>query len=138
MKIEKRAEIFTNLDELRLKLYAVLDATFAVVSSLLSIVLEAIENRKDSHSQNNSLMTIKDVAEYLRVNPRSVYQWVEKNDFPSLRAGIDLRFDKAEVDEWMKRDRKPIEPAPPLVVKFAASPDAAATRNKEQNGRTHI
>lgn len=138
MKSEKREEIFTNLDELRLKLYAVMDVIFALVNSLLSIVFEAIENRKDSPSQNNSLMTIKDVAEYLRVNPRSVYLWVEKNSFPSLRAGDDLRFDKAEVDEWMRRDRKTIEPAPLRVVKFAASPDAAATRNKEQNGRTHI
>jgi len=40
------------------------------------------------------LLTVPEVAEMLRVSPKTLYVWVERGDFPSLRVGGRIRFDR--------------------------------------------
>lgn len=48
------------------------------------------------------LMTLKEVARYLRLSGQTLYNMVEQGRIPVLRAGNRWRFRKSEVDEWMR------------------------------------
>ncbi len=48
------------------------------------------------------VMTVSEVAVYLRVNPQTVYRKAKTGELPALRIGRAIRFRKVELDEWMK------------------------------------
>jgi excisionase family DNA binding protein len=48
------------------------------------------------------LLTVRELAEYVRVNPFTVYRWVEQNRIPHLRVGRTLRFRLEEINEFMR------------------------------------
>ena len=48
------------------------------------------------------VMTVSEVAEYLRVNPQTVYRKAKTGELPALRIGRAIRFRKVQLDEWMK------------------------------------
>ncbi len=50
----------------------------------------------------NDVMTVSEVAVYLRVNPQTVYRKAKAGEMPALRIGRAIRFRKTELDEWMK------------------------------------
>ena len=49
------------------------------------------------------VMTVSEVAEYLRVNPQTVYRKAKAGELPAVRIGRAIRFRKTELDEWMKK-----------------------------------
>lgn len=48
------------------------------------------------------VMTVSEVADYLRINPQTVYRKAKTGELPALRIGRSIRFRKAELDEWLK------------------------------------
>lgn len=46
-------------------------------------------------------MTIDEVAGYLRVKKRTVYDWVKKGKIPAIKAVGLWRFRKERIDEWL-------------------------------------
>ena len=48
------------------------------------------------------VMTVTEVAEYLRVNPQTIYRKAKAGELPAVRIGRAIRFRKMELDEWMK------------------------------------
>ena len=48
------------------------------------------------------VMTVTEVAEYLRVNPQTVYRKAKAGELPAVRIGRAIRFRKAELDDWLK------------------------------------
>ena len=48
------------------------------------------------------VMTVSEVAVYLRVNPQTVYRKAKAGELPAVRIGRAIRFRRAELDEWMK------------------------------------
>ena len=53
------------------------------------------------------VMTVSEVAVYLRVNPQTVYRKAKAGELPAVRIGRAIRFRKAELDEWMKMAVRP-------------------------------
>jgi excisionase family DNA binding protein len=51
-----------------------------------------------------SLMTIDEVAEYLRVKKRTVYDWVKKGKIPAIKAVGLWRFRRERIDAWLESD----------------------------------
>ena len=49
------------------------------------------------------LLTIEELANYLRVNTRTVYRLVESDEVPALKIGRQWRFDKSNIAEWLQR-----------------------------------
>ncbi len=49
------------------------------------------------------LLTIEDVAKYLRVQKRTVYDWVKKGKIPAIRTVGQWRFKKEQIDAWLER-----------------------------------
>lgn len=50
---------------------------------------------------NNDILTIEEVAAYLRVSERTVYDWAQKGEIPCGRLGSSWRFRKADILEWV-------------------------------------
>ena len=44
-----------------------------------------------------SLLTVDDVAQFLKVSPNTIYYWVSRREIPMLRIGKHLRFDKDQI-----------------------------------------
>ena len=49
------------------------------------------------------VMTVSEVAQYLRVNPQTVYRKAKAGELPALRIGRAIRFRKEELDASLKK-----------------------------------
>jgi excisionase family DNA binding protein len=63
-----------------------------------------MEDNKLNFDQFGSLMTIDEVAEYLRVKKRTVYDWVKKGKIPAIKAVGLWRFRRERIDAWLESD----------------------------------
>ena len=46
------------------------------------------------------IMTVKEVSEYLKVHPSTVYKLLRAGDLPAFRIGTDWRFKADAIDRW--------------------------------------
>lgn len=49
------------------------------------------------------IMTLEEVAEYLRVSERTVYDWIQKGEIPGGKIGTSWRFKRSDIVEWVNR-----------------------------------
>jgi PTS system nitrogen regulatory IIA component len=47
------------------------------------------------------ILTIEEVAKYLRVSERTVYDWAQKGEIPAGKIGTVWRFKKTEIERWV-------------------------------------
>ncbi|MDR2632643.1 MAG: PTS sugar transporter subunit IIA [Treponema sp.] len=47
------------------------------------------------------ILTIDEVAKYLRVSERTVYDWAQKGEIPAGKIGTVWRFKKSELEKWV-------------------------------------
>jgi excisionase family DNA binding protein len=50
-----------------------------------------------------NLMRIEEVASYLRVKRRTIYEWVRKGKIPAIKTVGQWRFKKEKIDEWLDK-----------------------------------
>ena len=50
----------------------------------------------------NDVMTVSEVAQYLRVNPQTVYRKAKAGELPAVRIGRAIRFRRTELESWLK------------------------------------
>jgi len=62
------------------------------------------------------VMTVKDLSEYLRVHPSTVYKLLRRGEVPAFRIGSDWRFNAEVIDRW-------------CVEHNAKAPDGTSSRN---------
>lgn len=51
---------------------------------------------------NDEVMTIKEVAEYLKVNERTIYRLAASSGLPAFKVGNSWRFKRSELEAWIK------------------------------------
>lgn len=51
----------------------------------------------------NRLLTVDEVATWLQVKPRTIYQWVHEGYIPVIKLGALVRFDQASITAWLKK-----------------------------------
>jgi PTS system nitrogen regulatory IIA component len=72
------------------------------------------------------ILTIDEVAKYLRVSERTVYDWAQKGEIPSGKIGTVWRFKKSEIEKWVN-DRLSINTVIPQAgtvhIESIISPD---------------
>jgi excisionase family DNA binding protein len=67
-------------------------------------VLKAKTNAASAVAEPRSLMTTRDVAELLRIDPYTVRRWAQHGTLPCLRLGERvIRFDPDAVKGWIQR-----------------------------------
>ncbi len=49
----------------------------------------------------NDILTVKEVAQYLKVNERTIYRLATKGEIPAFRVGNSWRFKINEIENWM-------------------------------------
>lgn len=49
------------------------------------------------------LMTVEEVASYLRVTEKTVYRLLKRGDIPATKVGRRWRFDREAIDDWLQR-----------------------------------
>ena len=50
--------------------------------------------------------TVKQVAEYLNVDPKVVYRLVQAGELPGFKVGATWRFRPADVDTWIENQKR--------------------------------
>ncbi len=52
-------------------------------------------------------LTADDLAAWLQVKPRTIYQWVHEGYIPVIKLGALVRFDQASVTAWVRKREAP-------------------------------
>jgi PTS system nitrogen regulatory IIA component len=50
---------------------------------------------------DGDILTIEEVAKYLRVSERTVYDWAQKGEIPAGKIGTVWRFKREEIERWV-------------------------------------
>ena len=52
-------------------------------------------------SSNNEILTLEEVAAYLRLTPQTIYKWAQEKRIPAAKLGKEWRFRKSIIDRWL-------------------------------------
>ncbi|ECG8599717.1 helix-turn-helix domain-containing protein [Escherichia coli] len=58
---------------------------------------------------SEQIMTVKDVASYLKLNERTVYRMATSAKIPAFKVGTSWRFKREDIEKWIveqKNDRQ--------------------------------
>ena len=53
------------------------------------------------HCPDNEILTIEEVATYLRLTPQTIYKWAQEKRIPAAKLGKEWRFRKSILDHWL-------------------------------------
>ena len=82
----------------------------------------------------DDILTIEEVAKYLRVSERTVYDWAQKGEIPSGKIGTVWRFKKEDIERWVNERLSASKPAPAdisVLVKNILSPERIVFMNHQ-------
>ena len=54
------------------------------------------------------LMDIDELANYLRLQKQTIYNWLHQGKIAGIKVGGVWRFDRRDVDNWLKSRRRAI------------------------------
>jgi excisionase family DNA binding protein len=49
------------------------------------------------------IMTIEEVAKYLKLKPQTIYTWAQNGKIPAAKLGKEWRFKKTVIDKWFNQ-----------------------------------
>ncbi len=52
---------------------------------------------------DSEIMTIEEVAAYLKLTPQTIYTWAQEKKIPAAKLGKEWRFKRSIVDAWFNR-----------------------------------
>lgn len=52
------------------------------------------------------IWTVKQVAFYLRINPKTVYELANSGELPGFKVGGSWRFKRADIWQWVEERKK--------------------------------
>jgi excisionase family DNA binding protein len=52
---------------------------------------------------DNEIMTLEEVAAYLKVKPQTLYTWAQEKRIPAAKLGKEWRFKRTIIDEWFNQ-----------------------------------
>jgi excisionase family DNA binding protein len=53
------------------------------------------------------VLTVREVAEYLRVHQATIYRLLKEQKLPAFRVGADWRFKREVIERWMIQEQIP-------------------------------
>jgi excisionase family DNA binding protein len=56
-----------------------------------------------SSAADNAIMTIGEVADYLKVTERTIYRIAGAKQIPAFKVGGSWRFSKSDIDFWIRK-----------------------------------
>ena len=52
-------------------------------------------------TSNHEILTLEEVAHYLRLKPQTIYRWAQERRIPAVKLGKEWRFRKSILDRWL-------------------------------------
>lgn len=49
------------------------------------------------------IMTLEEVAKYLKLKPQTIYNWAQDGKIPAAKLGKEWRFKKSIIDKWFNQ-----------------------------------
>ena len=49
----------------------------------------------------NEILTLEEVASYLRLKPQTIYKWAQGKRIPAAKLGKEWRFRRSIIDRWL-------------------------------------
>jgi excisionase family DNA binding protein len=49
------------------------------------------------------IMTLEEVAKYLKLKPQTIYTWEQDGKIPAAKLGKEWRFKKSIIDRWFNQ-----------------------------------
>jgi excisionase family DNA binding protein len=59
------------------------------------------------------LVTVKELSDYLRVHPSTIYRLLKRGELPAIKLGSDWRFSLEAIDRWRQRQGIELEESRP-------------------------
>jgi excisionase family DNA binding protein len=57
--------------------------------------------QENGRSPANDILTLEEVASYLRLTPQTIYKWAQEKRIPGAKLGKEWRFRKSIIDRWL-------------------------------------
>lgn len=54
---------------------------------------------------SEQIMTVKDVASYLKLNERTVYRMATSSKIPAFKVGTSWRFKREDLEKWIEEQK---------------------------------
>ena len=51
----------------------------------------------------DEIMTLEEVAAYLKVKPQTIYTWAQEKKIPAAKLGKEWRFKRSVIDAWFNQ-----------------------------------
>jgi len=51
--------------------------------------------------ENHEILTLEEVAIYLRLKPQTIYKWAQEKRIPAVKLGKEWRFRRSILDRWL-------------------------------------
>jgi excisionase family DNA binding protein len=55
---------------------------------------------KQMKTDSSHVMTVKELSDYLKVHPSTVYRQLKRGQLPAFKVGSDWRFNVESIDRW--------------------------------------
>ncbi len=80
-----------------------------LINDIVEKVVESLTPllKQNSKSSNNELMTVSEVANYLKVKTSWVYEKIHTREIPFKKIGKFPRFRKRDIDIWLDNPYHP-------------------------------
>jgi excisionase family DNA binding protein len=62
-------------------------------------------------ADNSRIMTVRELADYLRVHPTTIYRQLKSRQLPAFKVGSDWRFNVETIGRWrLRQDSSTAQP----------------------------
>ncbi len=59
----------------------------------------------------DDILTIKEVADYLKLTERTLYRLVQEGKIPGFKVGSSWRFKRADIERWIEEQKELVSKA---------------------------
>lgn len=59
------------------------------------------DDRSPGPARAGEILTIEEVAAYLRLTPQTIYKWAQEKRIPAVKLGKEWRFRRSILDRWI-------------------------------------
>ncbi len=56
---------------------------------------------KPNDPEIHEILTLEEVAKYLRLKPQTIYKWAQEKSIPAVKLGKEWRFRRSVLDRWL-------------------------------------
>lgn len=68
---------------------------------IADLIKQEIENRLNNSNLNSPFLNKQQTCDYLGISNNTLDSWIQK-DFPVIRIGKTVRFNKIEINRWLQ------------------------------------